>query len=200
MKYYKKSNDTIEKYNVTYDWEEILNLREEIMEDCYEVYNFDYDCLENTKKSIFNDEENKNIRCSVIDVIPYKNGAKDYIIHVNYDRYEYPNIVKQIDDFLEGKDVIDDIFDPNNTAECNELYDEVSKALKEIDSLADMKDKLEKLNSIENTIKKSNSKKRKIAEYYLILQGMIDLKLERIYSRGNINKLTNNKPKIKIKR
>ena len=92
-------------------------LREEIMDNCCEIYRFDGECLESAKTAILDDEKNRNITCSLIDVIPYKNGSEDYIIHVNYDRYEYPDIVRQIDDLLETKDVIGEIFDPQNTAE-----------------------------------------------------------------------------------
>lgn len=154
MIYFKKNNEYIEKYEVTFDKEKVEELKDRIISDCSLIKHVEF-CSE-YGAGIKDERLVKNFRREYV-------GEKDCdyevrtIYKYNFDQYVPSNLVYYISSLLDGyatsideiygydfkndksiDELINDAMNKFNTIDINKTY-EKQKVLKEIDNLLESK-------------------------------------------------------------
>ena len=178
MFYFRKNGEVIEKYQVHFDKDEIVKLKEKIINNCsfiqHRVYVSDY-------APIFTNEIIGNFTCTPTG------RKKEYfeetreLYQYSYDEYKPPYLVELINQFLNGDSkAIDNILNYDISTKST-LDDKINLANKEFNKIApeDISKKKEKLKELEDLLKAKelNKKQQSIDLYYAQLIGLIKFDL-----------------------
>lgn len=173
MIYYKKEDIQVYKYNVTFDKEKIIELRNEIIDNCSEVIHRE---TKNTfaPTSKIGVMEIRNLNKKKIDIISKNDYYPDEILYqYTYDEYVYPYLITIIDNLLIGNaKYIDELSIKNIDREKLPIKDAIELAITEIKYIHKGEDseiinkKLEELETL--LIKKItiNNSEKSLLEYY----------------------------------
>ncbi len=168
--FYVKNRDNIEKYELSYNKEEVLKLRQELIDNCSEISNKEVITSNNNIEKYMQGCEIRNISSIHLS----KNTLK-----YHYQLYKYPNVVNIIDKILDG----DTQSFVNLNVELNALKNEsikennknkyeleIQKILNEIDKInnLDIDRKIDKLLLLKEVQEKSklNINQKSVLYYY----------------------------------
>lgn len=211
MIYFKKNNEYLEKYEVTYDKEKVEQLKERIIFECSRVEHrehcSDYGSGIRDRKLV------KNFRAVVVGEKEYWEETRD-IYRYTYDEYVPSDLVNYIDGLLNNiSSSIDYIFnyDFKNDKSIDEVINEAMITFNNIDP-EKLFQKQQQLKYIDNLLesKRVNGTQKDIRPYYKELITLINFELidkilindiDRVYSfldeqefepdKVNIRKKTN---------
>lgn len=186
MYYYTKREEKIEKYEITFDEEQLKKLQKEIIKNCSEIVHIkeesDYSPRFTTKE--YNKGLIKNLNSKNIGTKEYFEETRTMYLYT-YDRYIPPKLVELIDKLLDDDvTVLGEIFNYNES-KTNEILkiekkiNKVSHKLDKIDNL-DTKGKKKKLIELEELLeekKKMEKESKLIIEYYNELISLIECNL-----------------------
>ncbi|MDO4963734.1 MAG: hypothetical protein Q4E75_06555 [bacterium] len=172
MYYFKKNKDVIEKYSVDYDLEKLQTLKLEIINKCSRVENFEYDDIRNPK------DWDNFLKIRNYSKTKIKN--KEELFHYKFTRYEFPYLVKLIDELIYGNALaIDEIIKPNMQKEALPFNLLIQNKIDEINIISD-DDKDRKLLQYKKLLKlielaKLNKNQKPIKGYYKKVKDIINL-------------------------
>lgn len=180
MLYFRKNDEVIEKYQVSFDINKIEELKREIIDNCSYIYHREY---ESDYTPIFTNEIIKNFR-----YIPtgkekeYYEETRDIYLY-SYDEYKPPYLVELINQLLKGNsNIIDKIlnYDIHTKTSIDDRINLANQEFIKIDSdnITKRKEKLKELEELLK-IKELNTGKKSIELYYnklieLIIFTLID--------------------------
>ena len=191
MFYYKKNDDTIEKYQVNFNKDEIKKLCDLIIDDCSSIKHYEYD----------NDYGIGLSSGIVKNLVTTNTGrVKEYdvevrsIYHFSYDLYTPPHLVSLIYGLLNNDP--QDLYEIlNYTIEDTKSSIEqkiisLSQEFNKID-IEDISKKKEKLKELEKLLKlkELNKNQKDIESYYNKLLSLIEFKLIDSISISEINRI-----------
>lgn len=159
MIYFKKNGNNIEKYDVTYDTETLIGLKNRIINDCSEITHHEYES--DYEPSFNNDEVVANYSYKFVGYKEYFEETRSVYLY-SYDMLEVPKLVKYINNLLNGD----------------------SNALHKI-----LKYDLTKEETIDNRIEELNHKLNNIPFEHILAKKNILLQLEKLieHKKRNIN-------------
>lgn len=172
MYYFKKNKDVIEKYCINYDLEALQMLKLEIINKCSRLENFEYDDIRNPK-----DWDNF---LKIRNYSKTKIENKDELFHYKFTRYEFPYLVKLIDELISGNSkALDEILNPNMEKEALPFSFIIQNKIDEINSISD-NDKDRKLFQYKKLLKlielsKLNKNQKSVKGYYKKVKDIIHL-------------------------
>ncbi len=178
MIYFRKNDEVIEKYQVSFDKEEIEKLKKKIINNCsfikHEEYESDY-------SPRFTDEIIRNFTYTPTGKVKeYFEETRD-IYRYSYDEYKPPYLVELINQLLNGNSkAIDKILNYDISTKST-IDDRIDLANQEFNKIApeDIIKKKEKLKELEDLLKtkKLNKNQQSIDIYYNQLIGLIKFDL-----------------------
>ena len=202
MIYFKQNNDKIEKYHITFNQEEIEQLKSDIIKNCSFIKHVEYSS--DYEPKFDNISLIKNFHSTYISKKEYFEETRDVYFY-SYDEYQPPYLIELINNLLTGdSSSIDKIL---NYCISNESIDDkiklINQEINEID-ISNIESKKEKLKELENLleIKKLNKNRQNIDPYYQRLISLIKFDLvdtmsiceiERVNSCLKENNLETNK-------
>ena len=148
MYYYQKENEEIVKYQIILDEDTLKKLRSEIIEKCSLITHKHYKTT-NTPNE-FDYEHIRNYKENKVGVIEYNDfyctREDEYL--VEYDYYDHPKLVSQIEELLSGNTkVINELNNPNiEYINEEELLKEQHKIIKKLNNCKDISKQIELLN------------------------------------------------------
>lgn len=195
MLYFKKEEDGVHKYEVTFDKNEVSLLLEEVKSKCSTIKHFEYDDvnLPSLSERIYSQNQSceSEIRFFSQKLVGYREYNDFYspvedVYHYSYYEYTYSPLVSIINGLLsENPIAIDKIFNPENVHRFN-FDNEIEIMKKEIDKIPNdkVKEKIDKLNELNDLLKFAslNSRQKDEDEYYTRLQDLIKFELVSILS------------------
>ena len=190
MLYFKKEEDGVHKYEVSFDKNEVSLLLEEVKSKCSTIKHFEYDevQLPGLLERIYSQKQNDDgeIRFFNKKIVGYREYNDFYssvedVYHYSYYEYTYSPLVSIINGLLNDSSiVIDKIFNPENIHRFN-FDHEIDNINNEINKIPNnkIKEKMDKLNELSDLLKFANlnSKQKDEDEYYIRLQGLIKFEL-----------------------
>lgn len=178
MLYFRKNDEVIEKYQVSFDKEEIEKLKKKIINNCsfikHEEYESDY-------SPRFTDEIIRNFTYTPTGKEKeYFEETRD-IYRYSYDEYKPPYLVELINQLLNGNSkAIDKILNYDISTKST-IDDRIDLANQEFNKIApeDITKKKEKLKELEDLLKAKelNKNQQSIDVYYNQLVGLIKFDL-----------------------
>ena len=178
MFYFRKDDEVIEKYQVSFDKEEIEKLKKKIINNCsfikHEEYESDY-------SPRFTDEIIRNFTYTPIGKEKeYFEETRD-IYRYSYDVYKPPYLVELINQLLNGNlKAIDEILNYDISSKSS-IDDRINLANQEFNKIVpeDITKKKEKLKELEDLVKarELNKGQQSIDAYYNQLIGLIKFDL-----------------------
>lgn len=178
MIYFKKNNEYLEKYEVTYDKEKVEQLKERIIFECSRIehrqYCSDYGSCIRDEKLV------KNFKAVLVGKHEYWEETRN-VYKYTYDEYVPSDLVKYIDELLNDySSSIDKIFnyDFKNDKSIDGLINEAMIKFNNMDQ-EDVIDKQQHLKYLDNLLesKKINSTQKDIRPYYQELIPLIGFEL-----------------------
>ena len=178
MIYFKKNNEYLEKYEVTYDKEKVEQLKERIIFECSRIehrqYSSDYGSGIRDEKLV------KNFRAVKVGEKEYWEETRD-IYRYTYDEYVPSDLVNYIDGLLNNvPSSIDNIFnyDFKNDKSIDEVINEAMITFNNIDP-EKLFQKQQQLKYIDNLLesKRVNNAQKDIRPYYKELITLINFEL-----------------------
>ncbi len=190
MFYFKKEEDGVHKYEVSFDKNEVSLLLEEVKSKCSTIKHFEYDDvnLPSLSERIYsqNQSDESEIRFFSQKLVGYREYNDFYspvedVYHYSYYEYTYSPLVSIINGLLNDSPMaIDKIFNPENIHRFN-FDHEIDNINNEINKIPNnkIKEKMDKLNELSDLLKFANlnSKQKDEDEYYTRLQGLIKFEL-----------------------
>ena len=190
MLYFKKAEDGVHKYEVTFDKNEVSLLLEEVKSKCSTIKHFEYDDvnLPSLSERIYSQNQSgeSEIRFFSQKLVGYREYNDFYslvedVYHYSYYEYTYSPLVSIINGLLNDSPMaIDKIFNPENIHRFN-FDHEIDNINNEINKIPNnkIKEKMDKLNELNDLLKFANlnSKQKDEDEYYIRLQGLIKFEL-----------------------
>lgn len=190
MLYFKKAEDGVHKYEVTFDKNEVSLLLEEVKSKCSTIKHFEYDDvnLPSLSERIYSQNQSgeSEIRFFSQKLVGYREYNDFYspvedVYHYSYYEYTYSPLVSIINGLLNDSPMaIDKIFNPENIHRFN-FDHEIDNINNEINKIPNnkIKEKMDKLNELNDLLKFANlnSKQKDEDEYYTRLQGLIKFEL-----------------------
>lgn len=176
--YFKKNNEYLEKYEVSYDKEKIEELKERIIWDCSKIKHVSF--CSDYGAGIKDESLVKNFSSVLVGEKEYWEETRS-IYRYTFDQYVPSELVKYIDGLLNGfSSSIDMIFnyDFKNDKSIDELIEEAMIKFNSIDP-EKVYDKQQQLKYIDNLLesKKVGANQKDIRPYYQELIGLIHFKL-----------------------
>ena len=180
MFYFKKAEDGVHKYEVSFDKNEVSLLLEEVKSKCSTIKHFEYDDvnLPSLSERIYsqNQSDESEIRFFSQKLVGYREYNDFYspvedVYHYSYYEYTYSPLVSIINGLLNDSPmVIDKIFNPENIHRFN-FDHEIDNINNEINKIPNnkIKEKMDKLNELNDLLKFANlnSKQKDEDEYYI---------------------------------
>ena len=178
MEYIILSNDIIKKYNVSYDYDSVIDLKNRVIEECSEIKHVNFDNSYYPFREVSNDKEYRN---KIPKGTYEKNGQ--YYYKYEYDEYNYPYLVSLINRLINNDNTaIKEIFNYNG------LYDyyivdidkKINKLLLDISNEEiNIDDKINKTNDLKELLEKQKTLllNDKVKNYYNELQELISFEL-----------------------
>ena len=190
MLYFKKEEDGVHKYEVSFDKNEVSSLLEEVKTKCSTIKRFEYEevQLPGLSERIYrqNQSDESEIRFFSQKLVGYREYNDFYspvedVYHYSYYEYTYSPLASIINGLLNDNSmVIDKIFNPENVHRFN-FDNEIEIMKKEISKMPNdkIKEKIDKLNELNDLLKFAslNSGQRDEDEYYKGLQSLIKFEL-----------------------
>ena len=190
MLYFKKEEDGVHKYEVSFDKNEVSSLLEEVKTKCSTIKRFEYEevQLPGLSERIYrqNQSDESEIRFFSQKLVGYREYNDFYspvedVYHYSYYEYTYSPLASIINSLLNDNPmVIDKIFNPENVHRFN-FDNEIEIMKKEISKMPNdkIKEKIDKLNELNDLLKFAslNSGQRDEDEYYKGLQSLIKFEL-----------------------
>lgn len=190
MLYFKKEEDGVHKYEVSFDKNEVSLLLEEVKSKCSTIKHFEYDDvnLPSLSERIYSQNQSgeSEIRFFSQKLVGYREyndfySQQEDVYHYSYYEYTYSPLVSIINGLLNDSPmVIDKIFNPENIHRFNFDF-EINNINNEINKIPNnkIKEKMDKLNELNDLLKFANlnSKQKDEDEYYIRLQGLIKFEL-----------------------
>ena len=190
MLYFKKAEDGVHKYEVTFDKNEVSLLLEEVKSKCSTIKHFEYDDvnLPSLSERIYSQNQSgeSEIRFFSQKLVGYREyndfySQQEDVYHYSYYEYTYSPLVSIINGLLNDSPMaIDKIFNPENIHRFN-FDHEIDNINNEINKIPNnkIKEKMDKLNELNDLLKFANlnSKQKDEDEYYIRLQGLIKFEL-----------------------
>lgn len=180
MKYFKKENGNIVKYEVTFDRSKIKELRKMIIDSCGEVKYKNYDCAEEDIDILKNCERVRELKIRRNGLYKHEQGPDVPKYRVSYYEIEYPILVDYIDRLLkDDATVLKEIEDYKIELPLKEeLNRKIDKLKKELDFVDDIKKKLNIIEEMEKLYKKLelNYNQSSTEIYYRFLIDLLDFK------------------------
>ena len=176
MKKNEKLDDRINKYELTFDRNQLEDLRIEIIDNCSEITHYEKDSIILPLKESY--LKIRKLKYNPIRLTESNDfyATGDPLYHLSYDEYKFPKIVYLIDKILKGDEDIELNYEEDKTIddqikELEERYNKVSN-----NDISNKKYLLNELNQLFEK-KKLNKNQKSCEEYYLKLQEVIHLKL-----------------------
>lgn len=190
MLYFKKEEDGVHKYEVSFDKNEVSSLLSEVKTKCSTIKRFEYEevQLPGLSERIYrqNQSDESEIRFFSQKLVGYREYNDFYspvedVYHYSYYEYTYSPLASIINGLLNDNPmVIDKIFNPENVHRFN-FDNEIEIMKKEISKMPNdkIKEKIDKLNELNDLLKFAslNSGQRDEDEYYKGLQSLIKFEL-----------------------
>ena len=190
MIYFKKNNEYLEKYEVTYDKEKVEQLKQRIIFECSRVehreYCSDYGSCIRDRKLV------KNFRAVIVGEKEYWEETRD-IYKYTYDEYVPSDLVNHIDGLLNNvSSSIDNIFNYNfkNDKSIDEVINEAMITFNNIDPerLFQKQQQLKYINNLLES-KRVNDTQKDIKPYYKELITLINFELIDKILINDVNKV-----------
>lgn len=163
MHYYKKKGKDIIKYEVIIDIEKLNKIRFQVINNCSHIEHITNSVTDRMRPDEFDYEHIRNYNEKYIGVIEYNDfySSPEDAYEVEYDYYNHPQLVKYIDNLLNG--------DTSAIEEIQKVKDEVIDREQEL--LEEQQKIISKLNSMteknkEKQIYLLNENQEKLLEYY----------------------------------
>ena len=163
MYYYKKKGKDIIKYEVIIDAEKLNKIRFQVINNCSHIEHIKNSVTDRMRPNEFDYEHIRNYKEKYIGVIEYNDfySSSEDEYAVEYDYYNHPQLVKYIDNLLNG--------DTSAIEQIQKVKDEFID--KEQKLLAEQQKIISKLNSMSEKNKESqiyllNENQEKLLEYY----------------------------------
>lgn len=178
MLYFRKNDEVIEKYQVSFDKEEIEKLKKKIINNCSFIKHEEY---ESEYSPRFTDEIIRNLTYTPTGKEKeYFEETRD-IYRYSYDEYKSPYLVELINQLLNGNSkAIDKILNYDISTKST-IDDRIDLANQEFNKIApeDIIKKKEKLKELEDLLKtrELNKNQKSIEPYYKKLIDLINFKL-----------------------
>jgi len=185
MNYFVRKEDTIEKYLVEFDREELEKLKLEIIENCSLVKHHEYDGIDGPDSFDYLRIRNyREVKIGSIE-INREFGEMADIYHFSYDEYEFPQLVTIIDNLLAfDLEAIEKIMNPDYSSFEKEPLREMIQSLSaEIDKISnwDPKQKIEKLKMLEQLFDRielnTNRDIKPVEPYYRKVKNLLKVEL-----------------------
>ena len=180
MIYFDRKDNKITKYNITFDKEKLIELKEEIIDNCSKITNYNYiDTKKPSSSHNFSLKNFKKVKIGIKDNEYYYDNDDKVIYRYIYDKYEYPYLVEIIDGLLLGNaKYLGELFNPSKEKEIS-FKEQATKLVSEINS-EDIEKivKLEKIKELEKLITdyKANINMKSLYPYYVKALGLIEIK------------------------
>lgn len=200
MYYYKKENEEIVKYQIILDEKKLKELRSEIIERCSLIIHKNYKTT-NTPNE-FDYEHIRNYKEKKVGVIEYNDfyctTEDEYL--VDYDYYEHPKLVSQIEELLSGNTkIINELKNPNidRINEEEVLLKEQQKIIKKLNNCKDISKQIELLTENQEKLleykkqKELNKKQIPVEPYYKKVLDCITIKKVNSISMDLVNEYIN---------
>ena len=190
MKYYKLKDDVIEKYNISFDSQELEKIRNEIIYKCSEIihkkYQSDYSPSFSDDLIIMNYKERRTGKTK-----EYFEETR-FIYEYSYDLYTPPDLVNLLNDLLRGKNVLEDIltYKVSDKLSIDIKLADKEKEMRAIDD-KNTKLKIEKLKEYEELLKlkKLNKNQKPLSMYYDRLINLFKFELEDTLKVEELNRV-----------
>lgn len=182
MFFFQKKENQIEKYEITFNKEELEKFRIKVINDCSEIKHHKYEA--NRDLMIFNPLIIRNYKSEKKGYIESHDvySESEIIYQIEYDEYVFPYLVSLIDRLLkEDAMVIDEILYPDYSLENIPIIDRINQVSMELDKIDNLK-VYEKKKKLEELIKlidlqKLNSTQKSVHDYYDFLKQMLSINL-----------------------
>lgn len=190
MIYFRKNDEVIEKYQISFDKEEIEKLKKEIINKCSFIKHEEFESEYSPK---FTDKIIKNFRYTSTGVEKEYFEETRTIYHYSYDEYQPPYLVELINKLLNGDlKSIDEIlnYDLSSEISIDDKICSLNKELMEIDSedITKKKEKLRELHVLLNC-KNLNKNQQSIDPYYNRLVDLIKFNLIDLLQMSELSKI-----------
>ena len=188
----KQNGSVLEKYEVVFNREKLIELKEEINRKFCKVSHFSYT---SSLIPMYNPKTMKNFKYKKIGWREY-DCATEMEYEISYDELEMPILSNYIDELLNGNDdALESIYDKTNekkTTDYDKRIDVLSKELDEIDNLdiANKKIKLIELERLINERDRFNNDEM-IESYYYKVRELISFRLVETICIEEVNKVNN---------
>ena len=170
-------------YEFKYDEDEYLKFRKEVIDNASRITHVSSTGINGPYDKRHNNIPYEIRNCEIKDYGRDRYGRKQY--NFIYDKYEYPYLIKLMDDFNSGNiDALFDIMFPNFTLEYSPAYDRLKNEIEELKSINDrnINEMIEKVNDIKSLLLDINEGKIFIPalKYYNGFLNFINLKVKNI--------------------
>ena len=184
MFYYVKDGDSIQKYRVTYDKEQLEKLRVEIINNCSEIKHLEYTATDGPTyhDDILQIRNLEIIKVGKTDNNDFYSQERD-LYHYSYDKYDFPYLVTLINLLLGQHNVhaLYTILNPDYKMEKEPFDKRIEELNNMINSISNCETskKMELLEKLEQLISQSklNINQKPVNEYYEKVQSNISLEL-----------------------
>lgn len=188
----KQNGSVLEKYEVVFNREKLIELKEEINRKFCKVSHFSYT---SSLLPMRDPKTMKNFKYNKIGWREY-DCATEMEYEISYDKFEMPKLSAYIDKLLDGNDdALESIYDKTideKTDNYDKRIDVLSKELDEIDNL-DIKNKKIKLIELERLINERDrfNNDEMIESYYYKVRELISFRLVETICIEEVNKVNN---------
>lgn len=197
MYYFNYKKDTVEKYLVSFDKEEIERLRIEIINNCSEIEHKEYDGFNGP--NYFDYLKIRNYKEKFLRIQESRDSLQmpdRKIYHYSYDEHKFPILISVIDNLLK-EDVLslESIFNNNSLLFEKPINERIKIASDELDSIdnLDLDKKRKKLEELQRLaeLKKLNKNQKSIEPYFGRLKELIQIQLIDTISFEEIRRVNN---------
>lgn len=204
MEFVVKNNNCLDRYEITYNEEELNKLRLEVINECSKIEHNHF----RATRGIY---PNRNINDKDYD-LKYRNYTEKYIgmsesrdelqypsdamYEYDYDNYIFPHLVMIIDEIKNGKiSYVKELFDDKKRYDGKSYSDRIDELSEKID-LIDNKNvdlKIKKLEELKELINesKSNKNKKDIYEYYKKVRDLMNINYIESINLDTVNLVNN---------
>lgn len=183
MIYFVKKDKQIEKYEVTYDKDEIEKLKYEIIEKCSEITHHSYDDTGGPDENDYLRIRNlTKIKVGIREHNDFYDIAPETIYHFEYDEYELPYLVSLIDMlYHKNSGALYMILNPDFSYEPESFEKRINDLMKKASRISNRKTK-EKIAILEDLARlinqaELNANQKSVKDYYPKVQKLINLRL-----------------------
>lgn len=195
MIYFVKKENRIEKYEATFDKNEMEKLRIEIINKCSEIEHLDY---VDTDGPTYHDDflHIRNLNRVKVGKREYNDfySEDEDLYHYTYDKYDFPYLVELINlIYMNNVPALDMILNPDYSYEQEPFEQRIKELTKKANHISNTKtrEKITVLEELEELVKKSqlNINQVSVKEYYPKVQKLIKLTFIDSIEISELNKI-----------